>query len=193
MASPNERNKSAKKTKNEPKLTTSQKTPKPKAKDLKGLQKDVKEYAKDRVGDSPKVKGEGSMAKIKAMAKKLSPAARVGARFLGPLGIVYTAVELTDATENALRSIRSKQIQKAKKKARTGSPPNPASGRLRGSPGKAVPRSSKDSTKKQEKKNYNVGVSRGGVSFKEAFRHFRNKGNKTFTWNGKKYTTELKK
>jgi len=42
-------------------------------------------------------------------------------------------------------------------------------------------------------KNYNVGVSKGGVPFKEAFAHFRKKGNKTFTWNGKKYTTELKK
>ena len=42
-------------------------------------------------------------------------------------------------------------------------------------------------------KNYNLGVSKGGVPFKEAFAHFRKKGNKTFTWNGKKYTTELKK
>lgn len=42
-------------------------------------------------------------------------------------------------------------------------------------------------------KNYNVGVSKGGVSFKEAFAHFRKKGAKTFTWNGKKYTTELAK
>ena len=41
------------------------------------------------------------------------------------------------------------------------------------------------------KKKYNVGVSKGGVPFKEAFRHKRNKGAKTFTWNGKKYTTEL--
>ena len=41
------------------------------------------------------------------------------------------------------------------------------------------------------KKKYNVGVSKGGVPFKEAFRHNRNKGAKTFTWNGKKYTTEL--
>ena len=46
---------------------------------------------------------------------------------------------------------------------------------------------------KAKEKNYNVGVSKGGVTFKEAFRHFRNKGAKTFTWNGKKYTTELKK
>ena len=43
------------------------------------------------------------------------------------------------------------------------------------------------------KKKFNVGVSKGGVSFKEAFSHFRKKGDKSFTWNGKKYTTELKK
>ncbi len=46
-------------------------------------------------------------------------------------------------------------------------------------------------------KKYNVGVSKGGVSFKESFRFHRNKalkgGPKTFTWNGKQYTTELKK
>ena len=42
-------------------------------------------------------------------------------------------------------------------------------------------------------KKYNVGVSKGGVPFKEAFAHFRKKGNKTFTWNGTKYTTELAK
>ena len=46
-------------------------------------------------------------------------------------------------------------------------------------------------------KKYNVGVSKGGVPFKEAFRFHRNKalkgGPKTFTWNGKQYTTELKK
>ena len=45
--------------------------------------------------------------------------------------------------------------------------------------------------KKTPTKKYNVGVSKGGVPFKEAFRHNRNKGAKTFTWNGKKYTTEL--
>ena len=42
-------------------------------------------------------------------------------------------------------------------------------------------------------KNYNVGVSKGGVSFKEAFAHFRKKGSRTFMWNGKKYTTEMAK
>lgn len=39
-------------------------------------------------------------------------------------------------------------------------------------------------------KKYNVGVSKGGVPFKEAFAYYRKQGNKTFTWNGKKYTTE---
>jgi len=42
-------------------------------------------------------------------------------------------------------------------------------------------------------KKYNVGVSKGGVSFKEAFKHFRGLGQSTFTWNGKKYTTDVKK
>lgn len=42
-------------------------------------------------------------------------------------------------------------------------------------------------------KNYNVGVSKGGVSFGEAFKHFRKTGAKTFTWNGKKYTTDVAK
>jgi hypothetical protein len=51
----------------------------------------------------------------------------------------------------------------------------------------------KNAPKKSTATNYNVGVSQGGVPFKEAFAHFRKKGAKTFTWNGKKYTTELKK
>jgi hypothetical protein len=46
--------------------------------------------------------------------------------------------------------------------------------------------------KKSGGKNFNVGVSKGGVSFGEAFRHFKNKGVKEFTWNGKRYTTKSK-
>ena len=45
---------------------------------------------------------------------------------------------------------------------------------------------------KSDGKKYNVGVSKGGVSFGEAFRHFKNKGAKEFTWNGKRYTTKTK-
>lgn len=61
-----------------------------------------------------------------------------------------------------------------------------------GMSGKSGGSSSKDFLGAPQKK-FNVGVSKGGVSFKEAFSHFRKKGDKTFTWNGKKYTTELKK
>tara|TARA_R110002020_G_scaffold172072_4_gene362260 strand:- start:832 stop:1266 length:435 start_codon:yes stop_codon:yes gene_type:complete len=45
---------------------------------------------------------------------------------------------------------------------------------------------------KSDGKKYNVGKSKGGVSFGEAFKHFRKKGVKAFTWNGKRYTTEVK-
>ena len=54
---------------------------------------------------------------------------------------------------------------------------------------KAKPK--KETTAPKKETNFNVGVSKGGVSFNKAFAHFRKKGNKTFTWNGKKYTTEL--
>ena len=56
-------------------------------------------------------------------------------------------------------------------------------------PGAGV-RDDKKADKKADKK-YNVGVSKGGVPFKEAFKYNRGEGKKTFTWNGKKYTTEL--
>jgi len=55
---------------------------------------------------------------------------------------------------------------------------------------KAAPASAKRGKAGKPTPKYNVGVSRGGVSFNEAFRHFKNRGQKTFTWNGKKYTTE---
>lgn len=48
----------------------------------------------------------------------------------------------------------------------------------------------KPSGKKKEK-DYTKGVSRGGVPFDEAFAKARKDGKKTFTWNDKKYTTEL--
>ena len=58
-----------------------------------------------------------------------------------------------------------------------------------GAAAKRMPTPKKDTPKA---KNFNVGVSKGGVPFREAFAHFRKKGAKTFTWNGKKYTTKLK-
>ena len=43
----------------------------------------------------------------------------------------------------------------------------------------------------QPDKNYNVGVSKGGVPFKESFAHHRAKGDDVFTWNGELYTTNV--
>tara|TARA_E500000081_G_C6133470_1_gene355204 strand:- start:1368 stop:2243 length:876 start_codon:yes stop_codon:yes gene_type:complete len=60
----------------------------------------------------------------------------------------------------------------------------------RGNQVKATPGTAK---KKEAAKKYNVGVSKGGVPFREAFKYYRGQGNKTFTWNGKKYTTDVKK
>lgn len=67
------------------------------------------------------------------------------------------------------------------------------SGEPRGQMKRGARKSSESKKKTTGPKNYNVGVSKGGVPFNEAFAHFRKKGAKTFTWNGKKYTTELKK
>ena len=83
------------------------------------------------------------------------------------------------------RDIIEKSI--AEKKAKKQSPSKPLTDFQK------IERDLKESQKRSPAKNFNVGVSKGGVSFKEAFRHFRNKGNKTFTWNGEKYTTKLKK
>lgn len=47
--------------------------------------------------------------------------------------------------------------------------------------------------KKTGKEKYRHGKSAGGVSFNEAFKYWKGEGNKTFTWNGKKYNTLLAK
>ena len=49
-----------------------------------------------------------------------------------------------------------------------------------------------EARKKTGDEKYRHGKSAGGVSFGEAFKYWKGKGNKTFTWNGKKYTTETK-
>ena len=60
-------------------------------------------------------------------------------------------------------------------------------------PKKATSGTAKKDGIKEPTKKFNVGVSKGGVSFREAFKHFRGLGQSTFTWNGKKYTTNIKK
>ena len=52
----------------------------------------------------------------------------------------------------------------------------------RGNQIKATPGTAK---KKEASKKFNVGVSKGGVSFREAFKHYRSLGQASFTWNGK--------
>ena len=83
----------------------------------------------------------------------------------------------TQSTPSIIAEMRSKRPSMTAKKVETTSPK----------------KTTVSSSSSSAAKNYNVGVSKGGVSFKEAFAHFRKKGSKTFTWNGKKYTTELAK
>ena len=45
----------------------------------------------------------------------------------------------------------------------------------------------------KEEKRFDVGVSKGGVPFKESFAYHRAKGDDVFTWNGELYTTDLAK
>ena len=40
-------------------------------------------------------------------------------------------------------------------------------------------------------KNYNVGVDKGGVPFKESFAYHKAKGDEVFTWDGELYTTDV--
>jgi len=92
-------------------------------------------------------------------------------------------------------AIASSVSDKPKKSTRTGGGRGDGAAEVRARKAEADRRNNKSNNKPKQGskgKNYNVGVSKGGVPFKEAFRHFRNKGAKTFSWNGKKYTTELK-
>ena len=50
-----------------------------------------------------------------------------------------------------------------------------------------------EARKKTGVEKYKHGKSAGGVSFGEAFKYWKGKGNKTFTWNGKKYSTRTAK
>lgn len=86
------------------------------------------------------------------------------------------------AAAKTKRDVTAK-VTAAEKKAKASKDP-------RGNQVKATPGAAK---KTAPAKKYNVGVSKGGVSFREAFKYYKGQGNKTFTWNGKKYTTDVKK
>lgn len=174
------------------------------ARDARAMDADLRERAKNR--PQTNIKGKGTMSEIQRMAAKLSPAARAGARFLGPAGAVYTAFELLRMMPESMRKSQAGQQSNV-----TGGRSRAAAATGSGSTGSSTKKTSSSKTqtdkkpstetkkteskpksKSKESKNYNVGKSKGGVTFNEAFRHFRNKGAKTFTWNGKKYTTKLK-
>lgn len=114
--------------------------------------------------------------KAASSASRLGKIARGAARVAGPVGLAATAIgalsALPDSVKKSGKTGGGQMDRKSKSRARTEGSQAPAT--------------------KSTEKNYNVGVSKGGVSFNEAFRHFRNKGAKEFTWNGKKYTTKLK-
>ena len=169
------------------------------ARDARAMDADLRERAKNR--PQTNIKGKGTMSEIQRMASKLKPAARAGARFLGPAGAVYTAFELlkmlpddvrkSGADKSSVRGGRSRAAATESRGSR-GRGDGAAEVRARRAQKKEQQQQTKSESKKTESKNYNVGKSQGGVSFNEAFRHFRNKGAKTFTWNGEKYTTKLK-
>lgn len=88
----------------------------------------------------------------------------------------------------------------AKKPATTAKAPAAKTPASKSTPTKSTPTKStpsKSTPAPTGDKKYTVGVSKGGVPFKEAFKYRRAEalkgGPKTFTWNGKEYTTELKK
>ena len=98
----------------------------------------------------------------------------------------------TGKTEADLKRMSESELKRAStSKMKTSSKPLGL-----GAPGKSSSKTSTaqagDNIKKSGGKNYNVGVSKGGVSFGEAFKHFKNKGVKEFTWNDKRYTTKTK-
>ena len=156
----------------------------------------------------PDVKGKGSMEKIKGMAKKLAPAARTGARFLGPAGVVYTAFELLDMMPDSAKKSQAGQknvtggrskaartkTDKPKEKSKTSTTKSKSTAKPTGSTSGSDRQLIKkaEARKKTGDEKYRHGKSAGGVSFGEAFKYWKGKGNKTFTWNGKKYTTETK-
>lgn len=124
----------------------------------------------------PDTKGPSVGSRMASAAKKAAPAARMAARVAGPVGLVAGAIGALSALPDSV-----------KKSGKTGG------GQMdRGAKKPASSAPAAKTTPKSTEKNYNLGQSKGGVSFNEAFRHFRSKGAKEFTWNGKKYNTKLK-
>ena len=143
---------------------------------------------------------DAMMAQAKPLASKPKPKAKTTAATKDvPFSGNARVSEYTKKQNEALlaKARAKRDAEKATAKKRSADPLGLASPKTKT---KAAPTSNaaKKKTKAPAKKtetktkNYNVGVSKGGVSFNEAFAHFRKKGAKTFTWNGKKYHTKTK-
>ena len=115
----------------------------------------------------------------------------IGAKAAMDAGISKNARAKLDRSSPAIkdaikrRNLAQKQLdeRKAKKDAKTNT--------VNYSDATRPKKTTSEDKPKDTAKKFNVGVSKGGVPFKTAFKHYRDKGNKTFTWNGKKYTTKL--
>lgn len=133
-----------------------------------------------------------STSKPKTSASKLAKLAR-GAKALSVAGLALNVANVGAGSD----IVPSKQTARGKKQVPAGrmSTPKPA-----GSAGSSNATGRSDRTlvakakayKKTGEEKYRHGVSGGGVPFKEAFKYWKGKGAKTFTWNGKKYSTETK-
>ncbi len=143
----------------------------------------------------------------KGATRRLNPSQKQAKQTAGVISAVKNLGSLSDSKKPKTRTVKEKRsgidealakakIKKAMAEGTTTSTKPRVRTKSKTNNNKTVFRESSSTTNKlakTEAKNYNLGVSKGGVSFNEAFAHFRKKGNKTFTWNGKKYTTELKK
>lgn len=155
---------------------------------------DAKLKAENRTGKPTGTRGpqkpasKGTLSQITKTADEGLKLAKKLARATGVLGLL-SADKLGDGslykgkTEAEVSRIVERKAKKARDKARN----TDATGRSdRALKAKAT------AYKKTGEEKYKHGKSAGGVTFKEAFRYWKRKGNKTFTWNGKKYSTETK-
>jgi len=106
-----------------------------------------------------------------------------------------SARQSTGVLRSSANPAKPKPKEKPKIPAKqTASTSGKPAGKTSSAPAKSA---TKSPTKLTGEKKYNFGVSKGGVPFREAFKYFRAKslkgGDKVFTWNGKRYTTDLKK
>lgn len=138
------------------------------------------------------IKGASTLAKLARIGTgigALLSASEVGA------GSDKIPADQKDAFVKRMDAERKKREAQLKKKGssstdRKGSTAKPT-GSTAGSDRHLIKKA--EARKKTGVEKYKHGKSAGGVSFNEAFKYWKGKGNKTFTWNGKKYNTLLAK